>query len=227
MPQQRTRTWVDGLENLGENLIRLATSLKTLEGAGEAASSDFGFAEAMAQLGETYGLAFGQAHPLLVSTEEAFVEMVAEDENPQWESEVSDDRSHQAAALVHEAILSSSEIVSLLARVAQAARVSASMTRQVLRPTLPAFTESASVVGWELKRICHEFQSEMKLLGHAPRSLADLGPGTRALALDMVEGANKLRVARREWFMIDHRLASATGAGVGGAPSPGRSTKAG
>lgn len=206
---------MDGLDNLGENLIRLATSLKTLEESPVTTTSDFAFAEATGKLAEAYDRAFRQTHPVLVSSEDVFIELVADTESQSWVPGLSEERPHQAGSLVHEAILSSQEIVSLLARIAQAGRIHASMTRRLLEPSLPPFTESASVIGWELKGICHEYRAEVKLLGHAPASLKDLGAGARALATDMVDAASRLRSARREWFRIDHRLAAATGAAGG------------
>lgn len=208
---------MDGLENLGENLVRLATSLKTMEATLPAHPSDFGFGEAMAKLAEAFGTAFRQAHPVLLSSEEAFVELVAGSEPQDWTNDVGEEHLREAGALVHEGILCSQEIVLLLARIASAGRVNAPMTRQVLQPSLSGFAESTSVIGWELKGISHEFQAEVKLLGRAPRNLKDLGTGSRALAADMANAAGRLRLARREWFRIDHRLASATGAGAAGA----------
>ncbi len=209
MSTPKTRTWVDGLENLGENLVRMAISLKGLEEAAPAASSDITFEGAVTKLAEAFGLAFRQAHPVLVSGENAFVQLVAEGELKSLASDLREKHPHRAGTLVHEAILCSQEMVSLMARIAQAGRANAPRTREVLQPSLPKFADSASVIGWELKSICHEFRAEVKLLGRAPTSFRDFGAGTGALVGDMMEIARKLRSARKDWFRMDHQLRAA------------------
>jgi hypothetical protein len=214
VPTPSNRTWVDGLDNLGENLVRLSTALKGLEETPAAMASDATFAEATGSLAEAFALAFRQAHPVLVSTEDSFVLLTAESAPQTWAADVGEESPHQAGALVHEAILCSQEIVSLLVRIAQAGRLNAGLTRRLLQPALPKLADSASVIGWELKGICHEFQAEVKLLRTPPVTLKDLGAGARALARDMADAAGRLRTLRKDWFRTDHRLTAATGAAV-------------
>lgn len=198
--------------------MRLATSLKTLEETPSAVSNDLAFAGVIGKLAEAFGRAFRQAHPVLVASEGAFVALVAEEGPKEGVMAPSEETSRQAGALVHEAVLCSQEIASLLGRFLRAGRINPPMARRLLEPSLPPFAESLSAIGWELKGICHEYLAEVKLLGQEPTHLRDLPTGARALTHDMADVAGKLRAARKDWFRIDHRLASATGAVAGEAP---------
>ena len=213
MSSARSRTWTDGLDNLGENLIRLSTALKSVEESAGSSATDASYVAGTGQLGERFGLAFRQAHPVLVSGEKAFLDLVPSGPAASLPSPTGDENPQQAHTLVHEAILASQEIVSLLERMARAGALDAAITRKILQSSLHQFAETTASVGWELKAVCHEYLAEVSLLGGAPATIEDLGPGAAGIVNDMAGAARRLRAARREWFRTDHRLAAATAAG--------------
>ncbi len=217
----KARTWTDGLDNLGENLIRLSSALKTLETTPTTLSSDTAFASAIGQAAAGYARAFRQTRPVLVAVEKPFLGLVPSGPDDDLPEGADAEDLQQAHTLLHEGILASQEIVSLLERAQRASETAPAATRQILEPALAGLADSTGGAGWELRTVCHEYQAEVRLYGTPPTRLGDIGPGARGLLRDMAGAARRLRAARREWFRIDQRLAAATGVSsepVSGAP---------
>ncbi len=215
MPTPPARSWPEGLENFGENLIRLGSAVKALEESWTAPGTDSEFDASTAQLASAYARAFRMAQPVLLTGEESFLALVPPE--PPASLSPSDPETHlrQAHTVVHEAILGAQEIVTLMDRLAESETTDASGTRQVLHGHLGTLSESTTAVGWELKALCHEYQNEVTLAGAPPTSLLDFGPGAVGLVADMARAANHLRRARREWYRLEQRLGSARGAAAG------------
>lgn len=207
----KTRTWIEGLDNFGENLIRLGAALKGLEESPGTVSTDEGFRSAIGRLASSFGLAFRQAHPVLAVGEATFLALVPSDATGSLPNLAGREDPQQAHTLVHEAILGSRGTVILLDRIARAAQANPAATRQVVQPSLQALAETTTGVGWELRAVCHEFRSEVDIVGKSLMTIKDLGPGLRGLVHDMASAARQLRAARRGWFIVDQRLAASTG----------------
>lgn len=225
MAPARARTWVDGLDNLGENLIRLATSVRTIEDTPAALASDAAFAVSMGQMVSGFETAFRQAVPVLVGDEKSFLRLIPMGMASGAGSGDDSASPRQAQTLVHEGILGCQEIASLLGRVAGAAEADPAVTRQILQAALRQLSDSTAATGWDLRAVCHEYQSEVRLSGSVPMVLADLGPGAHSLMNDMARAATKMRGARREWYRLNQRLAAAIGLGPT-LPPPGRGSRA-
>ncbi len=211
MPPSKPRTWSDGLDNLGENFIRLGTALKAIESAPESTETDTAFAGAVGQLADRFGVAFRQAQPVLVASERSFLDLVPSGEAARLPLAVGEEHPEHARTLVHEGILAAREIVSLLDRVLSAGTENPAVTRQLLEGSLRSLAESSSTVGWELKAVCHEYLSEEELAGGPPATIEGLGPGSVGLIHEMASAARRVRSARREWYRVYHRLTAATG----------------
>ena len=210
MPTTPTRSWAEGLENFGENLIRLGSAVKSLEESWGAPGADPEFDSSTAQLAIAYARAFRMAQPVLLTGEESFLALVPAELPAQFAPANPESHPPQAHTVVHEAILGAQEIVALMDRLAQAETSDPSGTRQVLRGHLGPLADSTAAVGWELKAVCHEYRNEVNLAGAPPTSLLDFGPGAIGLVADMARAANHLRRARREWYRLEQRIGAAT-----------------
>lgn len=211
MARTKARGWLGGLDNLGNNLIRLGSSLKSLERDSVTLRIDTAFAASVRQLGQLFSPAFRQAYQVLLANEEAFVS-VATYSSPGTPPKT-EEGSHpeQARTLVHEAILGARELVLFLSRVQRAVSVDATMGRQILQESLHSLGGSLVSTGWAVRHVCQEYDAELGLLGHAPGNLGEFGPGAVGLVHDMGRTARQLRSARREWFVVDQRIAAALG----------------
>jgi hypothetical protein len=209
MPPVKARPWNEGLDNFGENLIRLGAGLKSIQESPSATGSDANFAAAVAQAATGFRLAFRQALPVLTRGERAFLQLVPISEGTELTAHPREDSPQHAHTLVHEGVLACVEVLSLLERIDYASTTQPGSARQVLQGSLAALAESTTAVGWEIRTICHEFASEVKLSGVDPANLEDLGPGAVGLIHDMAVAAHHLRAVRREWYRVDQRLVAA------------------
>jgi hypothetical protein len=212
MPPAKARPWNEGLDNFGENLIRLGAGLKSIEESPSATGSDANFAAAIAQAAGGFRLAFRQALPVLTRGERAFLQLVPISEGAELSVHPREDSPQHAHTLVHESVLACVEVLSLLERIEYASTAQPGGARQVLQGSLSALAESTTTTGWEIRTICHEYASEVKLSGADPANLEDLGPGAVGLIHDMAVAAHRLRTVRREWYRVEQRLAAAVGA---------------
>ena len=219
MPASPARSWPEGLENFGENLIRLGSAVNSLEGTWAAPGNESEFDSSTAQLASAYARAFRMTEPVLLGGEQSFLALVPSELPPPLSAADPETNLRRAHAVVHEAILGAQEIVTLMDRLAEAETSDPSGTRVALHDHLRALAESTTAVGWELKAVCHEYRGEVTLAGAPPTSLLDFGPGALGLVVDMARAANHLRRARREWYRLGQQLGSTRGA----AAAPGRS----
>lgn len=196
---------------MGENLIRLAAALKALEETPSAAPTDAAFGAAVGQLARQFALAFRQAHPVLVASEESFLDFVRPDLPGEILPNAAGENPRQAPTLVHEGILASQELVALLERLNEAAQTNAAATRQFVQASLEKLVEMATSTGWDLKGVCHEYLSEAKLAGRPPALLDYMGPGMAGLVNDMAGAARRLRSARNAWYRTGQTLAGLIG----------------
>jgi hypothetical protein len=205
------RTWTKGLDNLGENLIRLGAALKSIEEAPGVKSDDTSFANALGQTATAFRVAFRQALPVLSESEPEFLREVPENPALPTPREKEEENLGRAHSLLHESILGSLEIVALLERLSQSERADPATTRQVMQGSLHQLAESTTSVGWELRSVCHEYASEARLTAVEAFTVGDLEPGAYALMHDMAGAARRMRAARRDWFRVEQHLAAATG----------------
>jgi hypothetical protein len=222
LPTAKARPWNEGLDNFGENLIRLGSGLRAIQESPSATGSDANFAAAVAQVATGFRLAFRQALPVLTRGEQAFLQLVPISEGTELSVHPREDSPQHAHTLVHEGVLACVEVLSLLGRIDSVSSTQPGSARQVLQGSLAALAESTTAAGWEIRTICHEFASEVKLSGADPANLEDLGPGAVGLIHDMAVAAHHLRAVRREWYRVEQRLAGAVAAsrvpdGAGGA----------
>lgn len=203
-----SRSWNEALDNLGENLVRLGSSLRAHEDKPGGLSSDEEIVTTLGPLAAKFAAAFRQAQPILEYTERFFLRL--EPSGPGTKPPTADTETllRDADTLVHEAILSAREIVSFLDRLVEVSRVDAGRTRRILQPILHQFSDSVVNVGWELRTVCHEFSSEVNLTGSPPAHLEELGVGATVLTRDMVSTARQLRSSRKLWFRTEQRLAA-------------------
>lgn len=215
MPPAKGRSWDDVLDNLGENLIRLGTSLSALSEAPVAPSSDGAFAQSMEQIASGFRLAFRQARPILTTGEKGYVSLVRASLEELEATQVAGDASQLARAhtLVHEGVLVCQEMVTLLNSVEHGAQTDPERTRRTFQPSLRHLAETTASAGWELRTVCHEYAAEVHLTEANGLTVKELVPASMGLLHDMAIAAHSLRVARREWFRVGQRLAVALGEG--------------
>lgn|GEM_PF-3554468 len=214
MPTAKNRSWHDILDNLGENLIRLGTSLTALAESPTAPASDAAFAPAMERIASGFRLAFRQARPLLTSGQKVFLQLAraSTEELGSGPARVESGPIARAHTLVHEGILVCQEMVAVLNSVEQAAQTDPETTRQTFAPSLSHLAECTASAGWELRTICHEYVSEVRLAEVAGVAVKELVPASMGLLHDMAGAADSLRTARREWFRVGQRLTAALNA---------------
>ncbi len=212
MPPAKGRAWNEVLDNLGENLIRLGTSLSVLAEAPAASTDDSAFATSMEHIATGFRLAFRQARPALVAGETDYVQLAraSVEELAATHAITASELVGTAHTLVHEGVLVCQEMVNLLNQIEEGSRADPERTRQTFAPSLRHLSETTASAGWDLRTICHEYDAEVRRaqLGGAPPR--DLVPASVGLLRDMSAAAQSLRLARREWFRAGQRLASAT-----------------
>jgi hypothetical protein len=222
MPPPKTRPWNEVLDNLGENLVRLGGSFKAIEDSPAAMATDASFAGSIGQAATSFQMAFRQVLPALVRSETSFLELVPTSAANELSAHPREDSPQHAHTLLHEGVLACQEVLTLLGRVDRTNSSQPGSTRQVLQGQLAGLAETTSSTGWELRTICHEYLTEVKLSGVEPSSLDDLGPGSIGLVHDMAVAAHNLRNARRFWFRVEQRLAQSSTAVT---PTPGSANK--
>lgn len=216
MPAAKTRNWNDVLDNLGENLIRLGTSLSALgEGPGSP-TTDAIFSQAMERAASGFRLAFRQARPALAAGEKVFLQLVRASTEELAASHSIGEANQVARAhtLVREGVLVCQEMVTLLNTVEHAAQTDPEPIRRTFAPSLRTLAESTASAGWELRTVCHEYSAELRLAETSGITVKELIPASMGLLHDMASAAESLRGARREWFRVGQRLAVALGEGA-------------
>jgi hypothetical protein len=211
VPAAKPRPWNEGMDNLGENLVRLGTALKAIEGSPSTSSTDASFAASMEQVVTGYRVAFRQTLPVLVRSERSFLHLVPASLAAELSTHPREDSPQHAHTFLHEGILACQEIASLLDRVDRSCQAQPGDTRLVLQSSLAPLSDSTASVGWEIRTICHEYESEVQLAGIEPEALDDFGAGSVGMIHDLAAAAHHLRSARREWFRVEQRLAAAVG----------------
>ena len=213
MPPPKSRSWNEVLDNLGENLIRLGTSLSALSEHPTTPPNDAGFAQSTERIATGFRLAFRQARPALSSGQKVFLQLTraSVEELATAQTVGGTEHASRAHTLVHEGILVCQEMVTLLNQVEQASQAEPESLRRTLIPSLPRLAEMTASAGWELRTVCHEYDSEVRLAESNGVSIKDLVPASMGLLHDMAVAAQGLREARREWFRVGQRLASAVG----------------
>jgi hypothetical protein len=207
VPASKSRPWNDGLDNLGENLVRFGGALKTIGGSPASLATDASFATSIGQASTGFRVAFRQVLPVLARGETSFLQLVPAATATELSTHSREDSPLHAHTLLHEGVLACQEMVSLLERIDRTSNSQPGGTRRVLQGSLEELAESTTAIGWELRTICHEYVTEVKLAGIEPSDLEDLGPGSIGLIHDMAVAAHHLRGVRRAWFRIEQRLA--------------------
>jgi hypothetical protein len=224
VPLAKNRSWNDVLDNLGENLVRLGTSLTALSENSSAPPNDVAFSQSMERIATGFRLAFRQARPALDASEKPFRQLTRAsiEELVATQGAAGAEQIGRAHTLVHEGILVCHEMVTLLNLIEHASQTDPEKTRRTFTPSLRHLAETTASSGWELRTICHEFESER---GLAPRDGAAtkgaIEPVSMGLLHDMAIGAHGLRVARREWFRAGQRLAVTLGTELSHAAAAG------
>lgn len=216
MPAAKTKPWNVVLDNLGENLIRLGTSLSALAEAPPATTSEATFAQGMEKTASGFRLAFRQARPALAAGERVFLQFVrASLEELLTSHSVSESEEvARAHTLVHEGVLVCQEMVMALNQVEHAAQTDPQGVRRTFAPSLRVLAETTASAGWEVRTVCHEYAAEVHLSETKPSGVKELVLASMGLLYDMTAAAGSLRSARREWFRVGERLAAT----LGGAP---------
>ena len=217
MPAARSRSWNDVLDNLGENLIRLGTSLSVLAETPPGSSSDAAFVQSLEKVATGFRLAFRQARPALTSGESIFLQLTRASIDELAASHALTGTEHlgRAHTLVHEGVLVCQEMVTLLNLIEQGSQSDPEKTRQSFAGSLRHLAETTATAGWELRTVCHEFESEVRLVEFTGAASKILVPVSMGLLHDMANAAQSLRLARREWFRVGQRLTSALGVEAG------------
>ena len=213
MPTVKTRSWNDVLDNLGENLIRLGTSLSALSENPATPTNDPSFAQVMEKAATGFRLAFRQAKPALVAGQNIFLQLTRASIEELAASHTVSGIEHagRAHTLVHEGVLVCQEMVGLLNLIEQGSQTDPERTRRAFVPSLRHLAEVTAATGWDLRSVCHEYEAEVRLAESSGVTVKDLVPASMGLLNDMGNAADGLRQARREWFRVGQRLASALG----------------
>jgi len=217
MPPVRSRTWDDVLDNLGENLVRLGTSLSFLADSAVSSAAEGTYAQSMEQIATGFRLAFRQARPALAAGESSFRQLTraSVEEFSTGQSVATSDALGRAHTLVHEGILVCQEMVTLLNLIEQGAQTEPEKTRQTFVSAARRLAEVTATAGWELRTVCHEYDAEVRLSETAAKNSRELVLASMGLLQDMANAAQSLRAARREWYRLGQRLSAVLGADVG------------
>lgn len=214
MPAAKSRNWSDVLDNLGENLIRLGTSLSVLSEARSPPEYESTYAQALEKIATGFRLAFRQARPALASQEKVYLQYVraSVDEIAASHGTYGGGERDPAVAhtLVHEGVLVCQEMVTLLNLIEQGAQLEPDRIRHTFATSAHGLSETTASAGWELRAVCHEHDAETRL-AEAGGPSKELIPASMGLLHDMAQAARTLRSARREWFRVGQRISSALG----------------
>jgi hypothetical protein len=208
VPSQKQREWNEVLDNLGENLIRVGTALKGLAEPSAAKSDDAHYYEIVQGIASAFELAFKQAEPALHSTEGDFAVLLQTSGGSNLQITGPDDHSPYAYAstLLREGRLACREARALLEDLVHSAELNAGATRTFLQPVLQSVPQNTESVGWELRAVCNEYDSEIDM-GKPDRSRPkEAIPLSIGLVRDMAAAANRLRAVRKDWFRLREGL---------------------
>lgn len=208
MPTQKRREWNEVLDNLGENLIRVGTALKGLAEPSVAKSDDAQYFEVVQGIASAFEVAFKQAEPALQSSEGDFSVLLQASGGSDLKLSMGDEHGPHAYAvsLLREGRLACREARALLQDLVRSAEMDARVTRAYLQPALQAVPQGTEMVGWELRAICNEFDSETdsgKPERSHPKEAVPLSIG---LVRDMATAATRLRSVRKDWFRLREGL---------------------
>jgi hypothetical protein len=215
MPPAKAQSWNEVLDNLGENLIRLGTSLSSLAETPSAQASETVFAQALGTTASGFRVAFRQARPALAAGEKVFLQLAHASTEELLSSHSVGESSQVARAhtLVHEGVLVCQEMVVALNQVEHAAQTHPKGVRRTFAPSLRVLAETTASAGWEVRTVCHEYAAEVRLSETKPAGVRELALASMGLLLDMTAAASSLRSARREWFRVGEQLAAMLGGG--------------
>jgi len=208
MPGQKRREWDEVLDNLGENLIRVGTALKGLAEPSAAKSDDAQYYEIVQGIASAFEVAFKQAEPALQSNEGDFAVLLQASGGSDLRLSTPDDHSPHtyAFSLLREGRLACREARALLEDLVHSAEMNVGVTRAYLQPLLQSIPQATETVGWELRAVCNEYDSEIDL-GRPERSRQkEPVPISIGLVRDMAAAANRLRAVRKEWFRLREGL---------------------
>jgi hypothetical protein len=208
VPAQKRREWDEVVDNLGENLIRVGTALKGLLDPSAVKSDDAHYYEMVQGIASAFELAFKQAEPALQSNEGDFTVLLQASGASDLRLSAADDHSPHtyASALLREGRLACREARSLLQDLVHSAEMNAKATRAYLHPLLQSVPQNTESVGWELRAVCNEYDSELEL-GRPERSHSkEAIPISIGLVRDMAAASNRLRTVRKEWFRLREGL---------------------
>jgi len=208
MPAQKRREWDEVLDNLGENLIRVGTALRGLVEPSAVKSDDAQYYGIVQGIASAFELAFKQAEPALLSNEGDFAVLLQASGGSDLQLSVADDHSPHTYAftLLREGRLACREVRALLQDLVHSAEMNAAVTRAYLQPLLQSVPQSTEAVGWELRAVCNEYDSEVEL-GRPERSRQkEAVPISIGLVRDMAAASNRLRTVRKEWFRLREGL---------------------
>jgi hypothetical protein len=208
VPTPKRREWDEVIDNLGENLIRLGSALKGLAEPSAVKSDDPHYSEIIQGIASAFEVAFKQAEPALQANEGDFAVLLQASGGSELKVSEGDEHSPHtyAPSLLREGRLVCREAQSLLQDLVQSAEVNPRATRAFVQPLLQFVPLSTETVGWELRAICNEFDSELALArSERPRS-KEVVPLSIGLVRDIATVANRLRTLRKEWFRLREGL---------------------
>jgi hypothetical protein len=208
VPAQKQREWDEVLDNLGENLIRVGTALKGLAEPSAAKADEAHYYETVQGIASAFELAFKQAEPALHSNEGDFAVLLQASGGSDLQVTGADDRNPFAFAstLLREGRLACREARALLEDLVHSAELNPGVTRAFLQPVLQSIPQTTESVGWELRAVCNEYDSELDM-GKPERSRPKQAvPLSIGLVRDMASAANRLRAVRKEWFRLREGL---------------------
>ena len=208
MPAQKRREWDEVLDNLGENLIRVGTALKGLADPSAAKSDDAQYHQIVQGISSAFELAFKQAEPALLSNEGDFAVLLQTSGGSDLRIVAAEGQSPHTYAftLLREGRLACREARALLQDLVHSSELNPGVARAYLQPLLQSIPLSTEAVGWELRAVCNEYESEIEL-GRPERSRAkEAVPISIGLVRDMAAAAGRLRAVRKEWFRLREGL---------------------
>jgi hypothetical protein len=211
VPVQKRREWDEVLDNLGENLIRVGTALKGLAEPSAVKSDDGHYQEIVQGIASAFEIAFKQAEPALQSNEGDFAILLqASGASDPGHSAGAEQPPHPYAfSLLREGRLVCREARALLQDLVHSAEMNAQLMRAYLQPMLQSVPLSTESVGWELRAVCNEFDSEIELGTPERARPKETVPISIGLVRDMAAAASRLRTVRKEWFRLREGLVRA------------------
>jgi hypothetical protein len=208
VPAPKRREWDEVIDNLGENLIRLGTALQGLAEPSPVKYDDARYYEITQGIASAFELAFKQAEPALQSNEGDFAVLLQASGGSDLKLSATDEHNPHmyAPSLLREGRLVCREARALLQDLVHSAEMNARVARAYLQPWLLTVPHSTEAMGWELRAICNEFESEIEI-GRPERSRQkEAVPISIGLVRDMATASGRLRTIRKEWFRLREGL---------------------